>query len=162
MTGERFMKLVQDCQGFEFYQAYRDDIDHIMGGKGDTYWYVIMKRGKVTDSYIGTYRDGVWTDRHIKGAGAKRTSKPMPEGSTIARIQEHAYLLQDAKWVAGRKTRLIEDAHPHYHYVYGFGDKGLDVSEKYGVTIAFSDVNDVDVGFHLRYLYTGDDVELPE
>jgi hypothetical protein len=45
--------------------------------------------------------------------------------------------------------------------VYGFGDKGLDVSVKYGVTIAYNDVKDADAGFHLRYLYTGSDVETP-
>lgn len=47
------------------------------------------------------------------------------------------------------------------HYVYGFGDKGLDVSVQYGVTIAYSDIEDADAGFHLRCLYTGDDVDLP-
>ena len=64
-------------------------------------------------------------------------------------------------WVTRRTPNPIEDAHPHYHYVYGFGDKALDVSVKYGVTIAFSDIKDVEAGFHLRYLYTGNDVELP-
>ena len=162
MTGERFMKLVQDCQGFEFYQAYRDDIDHIMGGKGDTYWYVIMKRGKVTDSYIGTYRDGVWTDRWIKGKGKKKTIKEITAGSTIKRIEERAYFMQDAEWVKDRKPRLVADSHPHYHYVYGIGDKALDVSEAYGISIAYSDINDLSSGYHLRYLYTGEEVEIPE
>lgn len=36
---------------------------------------------------------------------------------------------------------------PRYHYVYGFGDKGLDVSVEYGVTIAYNDIKDVDAGF---------------
>jgi hypothetical protein len=45
--------------------------------------------------------------------------------------------------------------------VYGFGDKGLDISVQYGVTIAYSDIRDLDAGFHLRYLYTGNDVDLP-
>ena len=49
----------------------------------------------------------------------------------------------------------------NYHYIYGFGDKGLDVSEQYGVTIAYSDIKDTSTGFHLRYVYVGDDVELP-
>ena len=37
MFEERFMKLVEENDGFEFYQAYRDDVDHVLGGKGDTY-----------------------------------------------------------------------------------------------------------------------------
>ena len=86
----------------------------------------------------------------------------MPSGSTIRRIAGKAYLAQDEPWVKDRKPRLIEDAHPHYHYVYGFGDKAADVSEKYGVTIGFSDLSDVPAGFRLRFLYTGADVEIPD
>ena len=56
---ERFVKLVEDNGGFEFYQAYRNDVDHILGGKGNTYWYVILKKGKVTESYIGKNSGGV-------------------------------------------------------------------------------------------------------
>ena len=160
MSAERFMKLVEEQKGFEFYQAYRDDVDHIIGGKGNTYWYVISKKGSAVESYIAEFCNGVWQDRLIKGK-SKKTVKEMPSGSTIRRIAEHAYLMQEEKWVKGRKARLFEDAHPHYHYVYGFGDKGLDISEKYGVTIGYSDIHDVPAGFHLRYLMTGADVELP-
>ena len=56
----------------------------------------------------------------------------------------------------------LHDAHPHYHYTYGIGDKALDVSEKYGVSIGYSDIKDVEAGFRLRYLYTGEEVEKPE
>ena len=124
MSEEHFIQLVQDNDGFEFYQAFQNDVDHVFGGKG-----------------------------------AK--TKTMPSGSTIQLIEEKAYLMQDEKWVKDRKGKLIEDSHPHYHYVYGFGDKGLDVSEQYGVTIAYSDIKDTSTGFHLRYVYVGDDVELP-
>ena len=88
--------------------------------------------------------------------------KELPAGSTIQRIEKSAYFMQDAEWVKNRKPRLVEDAHPHYHYVYGIGDKALDISEAYGVSIAFSDVNDPSAGFYLRYLYTGEEVEIPE
>ena len=53
MFEERFIQLVEENGGFEFYQAYRNDVDHILGGKGNTYWYVIMKKGKVT-GYINS------------------------------------------------------------------------------------------------------------
>ena len=49
---ERFVKLVEENGGFEYYQAYRGDVDLILGGKGNTFWYVVMKKGKVTESYI--------------------------------------------------------------------------------------------------------------
>ena len=157
MSADRFIQLVEENQGFEFYQAYQNDVDHVLGGKGGTYWYVILKKGKVQEMYRGEKKGDTWEDTYIKGT----KTKAMPAGSTITRIAEKAYLMQEEKWVKGRNPKLIEDAHPHYHYVYGFGDKGLDVSEKYGVTIGFSDIKDPATAFHLRYLYTGKDVELP-
>lgn len=161
MFEERFMKLVEENDGFEYYQAYRDDVDHILGGKDDTYWYVIMKKGKVTEFYIGKYKSGVWEDVYVKGSGAGQKTKAMPAGSTIKKIAEKAYLCQNETWVTRRTPEPIEDAHPHRHYMYGFGDKGLDVSVQYGVTIAYNDIKDAAAGFHLRYLYIGNDVDSP-
>lgn len=158
---ERFIKLVEDNGGFEYAQAYRNDVDLILGGKGDTYWYVTVKKGKVAESYVGKCSGGVWEDVYVKGSGATQKTKAMPSGSTIRKIAEKAYLCQNETWVTRRTPKPIEDAHPRYHYVYGFGDKGLDVSVPYGVTIAYNDLKDADAGFHLRYLYTGADVEMP-
>ena len=120
-----------------------------------------MKKGKVSKAYVGVCKDGVWEDTLTKGAGKKQQTKAMPAGSTLKLIAEKAYLMQEEPWVKGRKPRLIEDAHPHYHDTYGIGDKALDVSQEYGVSIAYSDIQDVPAGFHLRYLYTGEEVELP-
>ena len=39
---ERFIKLVEDNGGFEYYQAYRGDVDLILGGKGNSFWYVVV------------------------------------------------------------------------------------------------------------------------
>ena len=86
MFEERFVKLVEDNGGFEYYQAYRGDVDLILGGKGNTFWYVVMKKGKVTESYIGKNSTGVWEDICIKGTGANKKAKTMPSGSTIRRI----------------------------------------------------------------------------
>lgn len=162
MKNYRFIELVEKEKGFEFYQAFRDETDWVMGGKGDTCWFTVLKDQSVKETCIGTLKDGVWTDHMIKGKGKNRSVKEMPAGSTIARIEERAYFMQEAEWVSDRKPRLIEDAHPHYHYVYGMGDKALDVSEAYSVSIAYSDLNDPAAGFHLRYLYTGNEVESPE
>ena len=47
MSAERFMQLVVEKHGFEFVQAYKDDVDLFLGGKDGTFWYVVMKNGKV-------------------------------------------------------------------------------------------------------------------
>ena len=161
MDKYRFMELVEKEKGFEFYQSFRDEIDWVIGGKKDTCWFVVMKNQSVAETFIGKLKDGEWTDSRIKGKGKKRTVKEMPSGSTIKRIEERAYFMQDEAWVKDRKPRLVEDSHPHYHYVYGIGDKALDVSEAYGVSIGYSDIKDLAAGFRLRYLYVGDEVESP-
>ena len=161
MENCRFLELVEKEKGFEYYQAFRDEVDWIIGGKDSTVWFVIMKDQSVKETYIGELKDGEWTDRRIKGK-RKKTVKEMPSGSTIKRVEERAFFMQDEDWVKDRKPRLIEDGHPHYHYTYGFGDKALDVSAAYGVSIGYSDLKDVASGFHLRFLYTGEDVKTPE
>lgn len=158
---QRFMDLVNEHGGFEYYQAYRDDVDHVLGGKNGTYWYLIMKDGKVRESRIGKYDGGVWEDVYVKGSGASAKRKTMPAGSTIKLIAEKAYLMQDEAWVAHHTPRPRGDAHPHYHYVHGFGDRSLYVSVEYGVSTGYSDLKDPSTGFHLRFLYTGKDVSLP-
>ena len=37
MKTYRFLELVEKEKGFEFYQAFRDEVDWVIGGKGDTY-----------------------------------------------------------------------------------------------------------------------------
>ncbi len=162
MEKYRFMELVEKCDGFEFYQSFKDEVDYVLGGKGDKYWFFILKDQSVKETYIGTLKGGVWSDRLIKGEGKKQTIKEMPAESTIRRIEERAYFMQEEAWVKERKPRLIDEHHPHYHYTYGIGDKALDVSKDYGVSIAYSDLKDPEAGFHLRYLYTGKEVEEPK
>ncbi len=162
MENVRFLELVEKEKGFEFCQAFRDEVDWVIGGKGDTCWFAVLQDQSVKETCIGTFKDGAWTDRKIKGKGKKKTEKEMPAGSTIKRIEERAYFMQDAEWVRDRKPRLVEDSHPHYHYVYGIGDKALDVSEAYGVSVGYSDLKDLPAGFHLRFIYTGGEVELPD
>ena len=162
MKNYRFIELVKQENGFEFCQAFRDELDRVIGGREDTYWFTVLQDQSVKETYIGTLKDGVWTDRRVKGKGKKKTVQEMPAGSTIRRIEKHTYLMQGEAWVRDRKPRLITDAHPHYHYVYGIGDKALDISEAYGVSIGYSDIKDPSAGFHLRFLYTGKEVEIPE
>ena len=162
MFEEEFMKLVQQYQGFEIVHAYRDDIDHYLGGKNDHYWYVIMKKNKIKEAYAAFYKDGVWKDQYITGEGSKKKVKEAESGITIKKIAEEAYKAQDEKWVKDKNGTLIEDEHPRIHYVKGIGDKALDVSKQYGVSIAFNDLDDNAAAFHERYLNVGNEVEIFE
>ena len=160
MEEYRFMKLVEKEKGFEFYQAFSDEVDWIIGGKDDTYWFVIMKDQSVKETYKASFKDGKWSDQLIKGKGKKQTIVDMPPGSTIKRIEERAYFMQEEDWVKTRTPKLIEDSHPHYHFTYGIGDKALDVSKEYGVSIAYADLKDPSLNYRLRYLYTDKDVKI--
>ena len=73
MSEYRFLELVEKENGFEYYQAFRDEVDWIMGGKDDTCWFVIMKDQSVKETYIGTLKDGIWTDRMIEGKGKNKS-----------------------------------------------------------------------------------------
>ena len=88
MSEERFIRLVQENGGFEFYQAFSNDVDHILGGKDGVFWYTIIKKGKVIESYVGKQTADGWEDSYTKGA----KTKAMPAGSTIKLIAEKAYL----------------------------------------------------------------------
>ena len=162
MFEEEFMKLVQQYQGFEIVHAYRDDVDHYLGGKNDHYWYVIMKNGKIRESYAAFFKDGIWKDQYITGEGSKRKVKEADSGITIKKIAAEAYLAQDENWVKDKKGTLIEEEQPRIHYVKGFGDKALDVSKQYGVSIAFNDLDDNAGAFHVRFINTGDEVNIFE
>ncbi len=162
MSEDRFLNLVKQNNGFEYVIAYRDFEDHCIGGKGNVFWYTVLRDGKVYESFIGSLEGETWKDVRVKGSGKRRKEIEKPSGSTIRRISEKAFVWQDEDWVKNRKPRVIEDSHPHYHYVYGFGDKALDVSVQYGISIGLSDLSDVPAGFHLRYLYVGDDVKAPD
>ena len=39
MENYRFPELVEKEKGFEFYQAFREEVDWIIGGKDDTFWF---------------------------------------------------------------------------------------------------------------------------
>ena len=64
----------------------------MIGGKDDTYWFTVLNDQSVKETYIGTIKDGVWTDRRIKGKGKRKSIREMPPGSTIKRIEERALL----------------------------------------------------------------------
>ena len=73
MESYRFMELVEKEKGFEFCQAFRDEVDWVIGGKGGTYWFSVLKDQSVKETYIGKFKDGVWADCKVKGKGKKRS-----------------------------------------------------------------------------------------
>ena len=162
MEEYRFAELVRKERGFEFCQAFRNEKDIVMGGRDGKFWFIVMQDQTVKETYAGTLEGGVWSDRRISGRGKRKKITEMPPGSTVRRIEERAYFMQDAEWVAGRKPRLLEDPHPRFHYTYGIGERALDVSETFGVSTGYSDLKDPEAGFRLRFLYTGQDVEDPD
>lgn len=161
MSAEKFMELVEENDGFELVLGYRDWEDRYMGGKGDIYWYIVRKDEKLKEFYSATYKDGKWQDVRITGKGSKRKEVSVTSGATIRRIAENAFYGQNEAWVKGKKAKVIDTGHPHKHFSKGFGEKGLDVSEAYGVTITYSDINNLSVGFHMRNVFTGSGVEIP-
>ena len=160
MDREAFMKLVNENDGFEFIIGYKDDLDYYIGGKGNKYWYQWIK-GKNSEYYIGTYDNGVWTDKHYvaKNRTIVDSSTVEPE-TTINKIVERAYYYQD-KIGTKKPTEIDKEYDIFLHYVYGFGEKAWEVSKKYGVTVSFSDINNVDEGYHLRDFNIGADVDKP-
>lgn len=45
MEMNRFEQLVKQENGFEFCIGFRDEVDWIIGGKGNRFWFVIRKDG---------------------------------------------------------------------------------------------------------------------
>ena len=161
MDKESFMKLVKDNNGFELRIGFRDFIDHSIGGINNKYWYYIDNNGKSSEYYIGTYEDGKWSDKYYKAKKNKIiSSESIEPETTINKIVDRVYYYQDK--IGNKKPQIVEKEEDKYlHYVYGFGDKAWEVSEKYGVTTFFSNINNEEEGYHLRDILIGSEVEKP-
>ena len=161
MNAESFMNLVKENDGFEFVIGFKKDVDHRIGGKNNKYWYYIDKNGKNAEYYVGTYENGLWSDKFYKEKGSKLESKSVDSGTTIKMIVERAYFYQDK--TVNRKAQEVEK-HGFIcnHYMFGFGDIAVETVKDYGVTVDFNDIKDNDSAYHLRDIFIGDDVEKPK
>ena len=83
MNAESFMNLVKDNDGFEFVIGFKDFVDHRIGGQENKYWYYIDYNGKKAEYYVGTYDNGLWTDKFYIEKGSKFESKTVESGTTI-------------------------------------------------------------------------------
>ena len=161
MNEETFMNLVKDNNGFEFVIGFKNFIDHHIGGLGNKYWYYIDYDGKKAEYYIGTYEDGKWSDKFYTKKGSKLESKTIDSGTTIKMIVERAYFYNEK--VANRKAQEIEKhGYMLNHYMIGFGEKAVETSQEYGVTVCFNDINNNDSAYELREILTGEDVDKPK
>ena len=160
MDQDSFMKLVNDNNGFQFVIGYADDLDYYIGGLGNKYWFQWIK-GKNSEYYVGTYENGIWTDKHYVAKSRKIIESNVVEsGTTINKIIERAYYFQDK--IGNKKPIEVDKEYDTFlHYVFGFGEKAFEVSKKYGITVMFSDINKVEEGYHLRDYYIGKDVDKP-
>ena len=161
MNAESFMNLVNENGGFEFVIGYKDFVDHSIGGQGNKYWYLIDYNGKKQEYYVGTYENGLWTDKFYTKKGSKLESKSVESGTTINKIVERAYFYQER--TAGRKPQETEmGGFKCNHYCFGFGDKAVQVVQDYGVTVGFNDIKDNDGAYRLRDISTGKQVDPPK
>lgn len=161
MNIDKFIEIVKSNNGFEFSIGYKDWVDHYIGGKDNKFWYYIDYNGKKSEYYIGTYENGVWIDKFYTSKNNKIiTSKSVESGITINKIIERAFYYQDK--ISNRKPILVEKEEGNYlHYSFNFGESACEISEKYGVTTFFSNINNEDEGYHLRNIYIGSDVNIP-
>ena len=157
-----FLQLVEENGGFEFCIGLRDWEDHLIGGKGGKVWYLVAKDQKPQRYWLGVLENGEWSDEVYEKKGGKFVGRRVDPGTTISKVVECAYLGKDRIDSRKSKPREIEkDGHPCYHYDFGFGEVAYDVSTQFGITTAYSNINDVDAGYHLRDILTGNDVEPP-
>ena len=161
MNAESFMNLVKEYDGFEFVIGFKNFIDHRIGGQGNKYWYYIDYNGKKSEYYVGTYENGSWTDKFYTKKGSKFESKTVNSETTINMIVERAYFYQDK--TLGRKPQEVEKhGFVCNHYMFGFGDKAVEIEKEYGITVEFNDIKDNDSAYSLREILLGKDVEKPE
>lgn len=159
---DKFLKLISENNGFEIELGFRDDIDHYIGGTGDTVWYCIQQKSKL-EFWIADNKDGIWTDKHYKKKRGVLVSEEVESGTTIAMIMEKLYLGHDYIEKDGRKPTTLESRGMMVdHYVYKFGELAYDVSCEYGVTVRYSNLQDVENGFYARKIFIGAEVKPPK
>lgn len=159
---KRFWELMKKYDGFEMVLGFRDWEDHHIGGKGGTLWYYVTN-GSKTECYITSRTDGAWHDEYIIKKGSTKDGVQAKPGETIAMIASRAFFGQK-KIFADIRTgmQVTNDGYPCTRYNFSFGSLSYDISDEYGVTVRYSDVDHAENGFSLRYINTGDDVNVPE
>lgn len=156
-----FLDLVKKYDGFEFVLGFRGDEDHWLGGKDNTVWYHIGKENDV-ECWMGKLQDGKWTDKHFVIKGKDFKEEGFESGKTMEMILERAYFKQKEIAESGYKpTTVSVYEHPCSHYSFSFGAKAYKISDEYGVTVEYSNIDDEAAGYRLRAIDTGANVKVP-
>lgn len=159
---DSFLELIKEYNGFEFTLGFRDNEDHFIGGTGKEVWYCITK-GNYEECWIAEYDGENRSDRHyvIKKKDVKE--EPAEPGKTIQMITGRAYFKQDELAASGRKpVQTTVSGHVCSHYVFSFGARAYDVSDKFGITVSYSNIDDETAGYRLRNITLGKDVKPPK
>lgn len=152
-----FLRLIDENVGFEFVLGFIDYEDHYIGGNSKRIWYY-TKKGRKQELWMA-YRDGS-SDSHYKISGKNVTETILPPGTTLQKIIERAYWGQDVIESSSRKPEMREECgFAVHHYSFSFGETAYQISDDYNITVGYSDINDITVGYRLRDIFTSKDVE---
>lgn len=157
-----FRALVEAKQGFEMVLGYQDYVDHCIGGKGNKLWYFINSKKK-KECWMAEY-DGITSkETHIVVRKGTPTVKQLEPGTTLKLVNERAFYYQDEFDPASRTPSMVDlNGYPVKHYSFAFGALAVDISEEYGVTLGFSDIEKEEEGYRVRDLLIGSSVEIPK
>lgn len=159
---DEFINLVKEKSGFQIELGYTNWVDHYLGGKDNKVWYYITD-GKKSEFYLGTCENGSWKDECVSITKGEPSVTPAESGITIAMIVYRAYYGQAMIKVDNRKGVPVDNSgHKCMRYNYSFGAKAYDISDEFGVTVRFSDVDHAEVGYSLRDIFTGSKVKCPD
>lgn len=159
---ENILELIKQNDGFEVTLGFCNNIDHFIGGKQDTVWYFIQN-GNKEEFWLGRLTDGVWTDKHYTKKRKEFVSEDCENGTTISKLTDRLYLGQDYIVKDGRKPTSTENHGIKVdHYSFKFGELAYEISQEYGITVSYSDINDLSVGYYARRIITGEDVKAPQ
>ena len=154
-------KVMEATGGFEVTLGFRDDVDHFIGGRGSQVWYLVRK-GSKDDCFMGTWTGSGWQDVHLIRKRGGLTSEDAPSGKTLDLILRELAAGQKEVEESGRspsKTELY--GHPCSHYSFSWGERACKISDEYGITVEYSNINDESAGFRLRGIETGETVKVP-
>lgn len=157
-----FLKLIEETHGIQVTLGFRDDVDHFIGGKGSKLWYFVKKKS-TEDYYVCTRSGGSTTDVHFTRKRKILSSEPAPSGKTMELILSELAVGQEEIELSGRKPTAVKVyEHPCSHYSFSFGERAYKISDEYGFTVEYSNLNDEPAGFRLRDISTGGKVMPPK
>lgn len=157
----RFFDIIRENNGFEVTLGFRDDVDHFIGGTGNKIWYFI-RSGKTEDYFICTVEGSVYSDVHYTRKGKKLKAETADPGKTLDMILAELTTGQTEIEEKSRNAVNVDICgHACSHYSFSFGERAYRISDEYGMTVEYSNINDEKSGFRLRNITTGPEVHIP-